>query len=294
MLDFSIFIVSYNTAQLTCQCIESLLAQKKVSCEIIVVDNASQDDTVAVLEQRFGDSITLIKSLTNLGFGRANNLASTYAKGQFFYLINPDAKLTSELGLYECLVFMETHPQVGLLGTNIYEPKKQRFVKPAMHYPAQQYLKDQTFLQNLPGKIAWVLGASIVVPKNIYQEVSGFDEDFFLYGEETDLCLRIRQAGYELAYLEDVVAEHVSQATEQNVPPLETWLRKKRGFYLFCQKNYPAAGVHHIARLLLRRAQWRLLLLKFRALWFAKKETQIQAGRLRANIVVAKEVLAHL
>ena len=290
-IDFSIIIVSYNTCELTCRCVKALLRQEGVTFEIIVIDNASRDGTIFQLKSQFGNKIHIILNDENEGFGRANNIAVSKAHGKFLYLINPDALVQDTNALYLCKDFMQTHKRLGMLGTAIYEPTKQRFVKPKMDYPSQKYLRHTKF-GKLPGKIAWLLGASMIIPRKVFKDVSGFDPDYFLYGEETDLALRIREAGYEIGFLDEVTVLHVSQASEAKEPPYETWLRKERGFYLFCQKHYDPRDLRRIAWMNLRRGYLRLASF-FLKQFFSRRGTYTSKQlRWRATAEVAKEVLA--
>src|SRR5688572_16305853 len=117
-IDVSIIIVNYNTASLIPDCINSILQQQGVQCEIIVVDNASQDNSAEVL-QSLGNPIIPILNKDNLGFGKANNQAARQAKGRYVFLLNPDASLQSPDGLRGLIAFMETNPNYGLVGPKI-------------------------------------------------------------------------------------------------------------------------------------------------------------------------------
>jgi len=284
-IDFSVIIVNYNTAELVSRCISSVLQQKNVSVEIVVIDNASTDDSVSTIQNLLSEngSISLIRNTENMGFGRANNLAVKNAKGKYLYLLNPDGMMQDEQNLAKSLDFMQSHPEFGLVGTAIYEPRKNRFVQPKKGYPAQKMLRLTKDLEKLPGEIAWVLGASMIIPRVVYQEVGGFDPDFFLYGEEVDLCLRIRKLGYLLGYNENVVIEHFAGASESRAKPIETFLRKHRGFYLFCKKHYHLEDVKRIAKKNIFRAKIRLFFLK---LIFSKKIQKELAGLYAAEELI--------
>ncbi len=290
-MQISVLIVNYNTQALVCTCVKTLLQQKSVSFEIIVVDNASNDGSVAALESQFGAQIKLIKSAENLGFGRANNLAASHAAGEFYYLLNPDARLKGDYALRDLYQFMQAYPQYGAVGTAIYEPRKKRWIKPRYQYPGEQHLKHTQKLKGLPGRISWVLGASMIVPRKIYQQVQGFDADFFVYGEETDLCLRIREAGFEIGYCDTVQVEHVGGASELHLPSQETWTRKQKGHYRFCHKHYDARDVQRLAKLAIRRGRRKHWLLKLQQ--FLGKKNHDKLARVQASVNTAKEQLEH-
>jgi len=244
----SAIIVNYKSGAYAADCVASLLKQDVAGLEIIVVDNASGDDSVATLRSTCGDSIHLIESRENLGFGRANNLAAAQSRGKWLLLINPDTQLLAPETVSTLVAFMEANPQIGIAGPEIHEPSKHKFVLPRKYYPSEKKLKYTASLKSLPGRHAWILGACMLIEKSVFERIGGFDSDFFLYGEDTDICLRVRQLGYEVGYCEDAKITHVGGASEQSASTLDKYLRKKRGFYLFCRKHYDNRDVLHIAR----------------------------------------------
>src|SRR6478609_822446 len=126
----SIIIVNYNSGTYAVDCIDSLLKQVGISFEIIVIDNASQDNSVDLLRAKFVDQITLIKSDENLGFGRANNLAVTKAGGEYLLLLNPDTVIEDENALKTLTEKLISNPKIGMLGPAIDEPRKAKQVLP--------------------------------------------------------------------------------------------------------------------------------------------------------------------
>jgi GT2 family glycosyltransferase len=125
-------------------------------------------------------------------------------------------------------------------------------------YPGERYLK--TGLPQLPGKIAWVLGASMFVRRECFAAVKGFDEEFFLYSEETDLCLRLRKAGFRIGYVPEVLVTHVGGASERGRPAYDVWKRKIDGLYLFYEKHYSNSDKMRLINRDLRRARLQLFL----------------------------------
>lgn len=256
MIDISILIVNYNTAELVKKCIESLLSQQNIHFEIIVIDNNSQDNSVAILQQ-FIPRITLVANSDNKGFGKANNQAFALCQGRIIFMLNPDAVCITNQDLYHAVQFMDEHTQFGLVGTRIINDNQQLEQTVYNHYPRQK--QTTANFSDLPGVIATVLGASMVTRREVFEKVKGFDEDFFLYGEETDLCLRIRQSGYGIGYCESVTVMHVGSASEKGNPREEIMRKKKAGKLLFYRKHYPAADVRKIVQHDLNRARFHLL-----------------------------------
>lgn len=290
MIDISVLIVNYNTAELVKKCVESVLCQRGVTFEIIVIDNHSTDDSVAVL-QAFLPRITLIPNQDNKGFGRANNQAFKVSQGRYLFMLNPDAVCLTDQDLYHAVKFMDEHPQYGLIGTRILNSHHQVEHTTYQYYPRQK--QTSVDFSHLPGVLATVLGASMVARYDVFEKINGFDEDFFLYGEETDLCLRIRKIGYMIGYCDSVTVQHVGSASEKSHRREEVVRRKKAGKLLFYGKHYPEADVRKIVKGDLKHARahlWRLSLIK---IFFGL--TEKQRLRYRQSLVareMAKKYLA--
>lgn len=270
-MDVSVVIISYNTGDILKSCIESVLCQSGVLFEIIVVDNDSQDDSVDVL-RTYGSSITTIVNATNIGFGRANNQALQYCHGRYLFLLNPDAALLTAQDLKRAMTYMDENPQYGLAGTRIVGASNKIQKPPKAEYPGERSLARP--LPPMPGQIAWVLGASMVVSRAVYESVGGFDEAFFLYGEEADLCLRIRQRGYAIGYCESVAVAHIGGASERSADIESIQIKKQNGLHLFYTKHY---GPEDVIRLVSRnraRAQMRLALMNIKNFFSALTEHQ--------------------
>lgn len=289
-INISVLIINYNTAELVKACIESVLKQRDINFEIIVVDNQSRDASLAVLQQ-FGAQIQLIANNQNLGFGKANNQAFAKSQGEYLFLLNPDAVLLTDLDLYHAVQYMQTHAEYGLIGTRIIDSANQLTVSASYHYPRQK--QTQADFSHLPGEWATVLGASMVIRRDVFANIGGFDEQFFLYAEETDLCLRIRQAGYAIGYCEAVTVQHIGGASEKSNPPAEVIAKKKSGKYLFYRKHYPTADVIKLVKKDLWYARWHLVRLSLRKWLFGLNKKQAAKWvRHQVSCQTAKEFLS--
>jgi N-acetylglucosaminyl-diphospho-decaprenol L-rhamnosyltransferase len=281
MIDISVIIVNYKTPQLAAANIKALLSQQNVRYEIIVVDNHSEDDSLAVLSQ-FGASIQLLANQENLGFGRANNQAFRISSGRYLFFLNPDAICLSENDLAEAVKWMDTHSNFALAGTRIVSSQDALEKTVFSHYPRQK--EAVLHFSHLPGEVAAVLGASMLVRRNAFLQVQGFDETFFLYGEETDLCLRLRKAGYTLGFCEAVTVRHVGGASERHTPSEEILRKKRAGKLLFYRKHYPSSVVKRMMLADLRHAHfhlWRLKLIQ----WIKGLDVKQQEKVRRLNVV---------
>ncbi|MES2637819.1 MAG: glycosyltransferase family 2 protein [Pseudomonadota bacterium] len=291
----SVIIVNYNSGGYALDCIRSLQRQTAVQLEIIVVDNASQDSSVSILQSALSENIRLIKSQTNLGFGRANNLGALQARGEFLLLLNPDTVVNETQAIKHLVDALVDNPQIGLMAPLVNEPRKNKQVFARHTYPSQRYLKHTQKLNDLPGEIAWVLGACMLLNRDFFNQINGFDEDYFLYGEDIDICLRIRLAGYAIGFTHDVKIMHVSGTSEIGADSYEKWLRKRRGLYLFFVKHYHEKDRRRLAKILIRKANIYLafhsvkgLFIDRNSLCFVDKE-----HRLKATITAASEMLAN-
>jgi GT2 family glycosyltransferase len=253
-MDISVIIVTYNSARCITACVESVLAQAEVASEIIVVDNASTDGTLARLKDL---NCRVISSPQNIGFGRGNNLGFAASSGRYIYLLNPDSRLGGKNSLVELRRRMDADPRWGMAGTLVLSAGGKSESPPAADYPGQQHVHRD--FSKLPGNIAWVLGASMIVRREIYAKLGGFDPEFFLYSEETDFCLRTREIGFEIGYIPEVAITHMGGASEDSDDPYEASKRKLKGLLLFRRKHYPPEDCVFLAKRDLRRAQFRMI-----------------------------------
>ncbi|HEY3326762.1 MAG TPA: glycosyltransferase family 2 protein [Novimethylophilus sp.] len=292
----SAIIVNYKSGSYAAECIRSLLEQDIDGLEIIVVDNDSRDDSVKTLRATFGEQIVVIENQENLGFGRANNLAASVANGDFLLLINPDTKLLNTNAISALVSYLTQNNDMGIVGPEIHEPSKNKFVLPRTQYPSAKRLRHTSKIKSLPGKYAWILGACMAMRKKVFQEIGGFDPDFFLYGEDADICLRLRLAGYQVGYCDAAKITHVGGGSEQESTSLDKYLRKKRGFFLFCRKHYAAKDIAHIARMSLATTCLGFMKVAIRGfLGVGKRQGSLdQQQRLEAARIVAGEVLDEL
>ena len=248
-MDVSIIIVNYNSKDGMIDSINSILHQTKdLTYEILVVDNASPDDPAKILEETFGDRVKLIRSDQNLGFGKANNLGAGDAQGKYLFLLNPDTVLINNAVkvLYD---FMETHPKAGAAGGNLYDAD-QTSAAPSFcltFNSIQSEKKESTWFKILTDKVeqkrnktgrpfekefnyserdikvAYIFGADMMVPRDFFEKMGGFDPDFFMYAEEAELQWRIQKAGYmifnvpsaKIVHLEGMSSKKRSGFSEQ-------------------------------------------------------------------------------
>ncbi|MDR0775990.1 MAG: glycosyltransferase family 2 protein [Azonexus sp.] len=288
-------IVNYKSAVYAKDCIDSLIAQNYPGLDIVVVDNASGGKDVELLRTSFGHRINLVENPENTGFGRANNLAATRSEADYLLLVNPDARLLQQDFIERMVNFMARNPEIGIAGPEVHEPLKKRrqYSLPHRYYPVQNRLRNQDFIKALPGPYAWILGACLCIRRDLYEKLGGFDPDYFLYGEDTDICIRVRKAGYAVGYYPGAKMTHIGGASESSAIPLEKFLRKKRGIFLFYSKHYPKEDVIRIARMTLASSYYAALKNWLRIAFRLDEPHNLQSDRqkIEATRMVCRETL---
>lgn len=254
-IDVSVIIVSYNTKDLTRNCLNSLYEKTQgVNFDVFVVDNDSQDGSCEMIKTEF-PQVKLIESKENLGFGRANNLAIKQSNAEYVFLLNTDTLLINN-AIKIMLDFLNdpNNKEVGACGGNLYDIEnknalsygylptiKTKFVKTFQLkwlFPSENTkISDKGFnVKNELKQVDYITGADLMMRKSVLDQVGIFDEDFFLYYEETELQYRINKAGYKIFILPDAKINHLEGKSSSN--------RKNRrkvfleSEYLFYKKCY--------------------------------------------------------
>lgn len=287
-MDISIIIVNYNTALITEKCVNAILRQQGVEFEIIVIDNDSRDNSLEILRP-YQDKFTLIENKDNRGFAKAANQAFAKATGRYYYNINPDAFLEKEDDLKQIVDFMDNHPEYGVIGPKVLQ--QDGFPEQTVYttYPGE-YLIKNTFNQ-LPGEIAWVYGASVIFRQEVFKQINGFDEDYFVYAEDTDICLRARKAGYTIGYLDNVVVGHIGRASESSTPQYVYRMRRQKALHTFYKKHYTSEQARQIVNYELKQAMRSFLVHKLKRLFYKSKRLEKHYEKNRAVIESSRAFL---
>jgi hypothetical protein len=286
--EVSIIIVSYNTKDLLGNCIQSVIAEEDCNKEIFVVDNGSTDGSVAYLQKAF-PMVFVVANGKNRGYAAANNQVLHQCRGRYLFFLNPDTILSSG-ALKGIVSYMDSNPQVGVAGTKLIHPDGTLQWSKSERYLEEDYTQGE--LSGLPGSIASVIGASMVARSDLVRKIGGFDEDFFLYGEDQDLCLRVRKCGFEIGYIDGIAVIHLGGQSERNATRLEVWDKKIRSEYIFFKKHYDPDTVRRISRKRVVEACWKIMRLIL-LLPFVTNKPKTKY-RLKKNLLVyqhAKESL---
>ena len=250
MHDVSVIIVTRNTRELTESAVASVLdTSGALRVEIIVVDNGSSDGTAEVLRDRF-PGVRCMRSETNLGFAKAVNRAARESTGEFLLLLNSDAVLQPE-ALETAVDWMRANPHCGIAGAQLLNPDGSRqnsianfptlatelFNKSLLRriFPNRYPGKEQVF--ESPIEVETVIGAFMLVRRELWDLLGGLDERFFFFVEETDFCFQARRRGCKVMHLPHVLVGHGrGQSAKQVLPAarIEYW----RSRYAYFLKNY--------------------------------------------------------
>ena len=230
----SVIIISYNTRGMTLDCLRALHDQPSdVLTEVIVVDNASRDGSPPAIAEAF-PTVRLVASETNLGFGAANNLAMRMAAGRYFLLLNSDA--FPHAGCLNALVrYLDEHPEAGVVAPRLVnaDSSLQRSCWP-FPTPWRSWLEGlglaallvrftafddyRHWPHNVEREVDFAIGACLLVRREAYEKAGGFDEQFFMYQEETDWQLRIKRAGWSVVFTPAGTATHLGGASGKDEP----------------------------------------------------------------------------
>ena len=251
----TVIVVSWNTAELLDQCLASVAATTHgMHAEVIVVDNGSSDSSVAMVRERF-PAARLIQNSTNVGFGCANNQAAASSRAPYLLLLNSDAVLLPQT-LEKMLSLTASHPSAAVVGARVLNPDRS-FQASHVCFPGlwQQLLVVSGIGRLLirrqypscdPGTavgsqpVDWVSGACMLVRTDAFAAVGGFDPAYFLYGEEMDLCFRLRQAGWEIWYEPNAVVIHHGGGSQTVATNSTREAMLYRGVVRFFRKHYGA------------------------------------------------------
>lgn len=217
-MKLSVVILNYNVQYFLELCLKSVKeAIKTIEAEIIVVDNNSEDNSCQMVKELFPEVI-LIENKENFGFSKGNNIGVKKAKGEYICILNPDTVLPEDI-FEKLLDFSLTKKNLGIVGCKLingrgeFLPESKRnipYVKSALKKMlgnANEYYASQLG-KNQIGKVSVLVGAFMFVSHRAFNAVNGFDEDYFMYGEDIDLSYKVIKAGFDNYYFGDLTMIH--------------------------------------------------------------------------------------
>lgn len=233
-MNLSVIIVSYNAADFLRKCLNSVMQFLPENAEVIVFDNASPEREIEKLPTEF-PLVNFILNDSNIGFSKANNAAVKMAKGKFILILNPDTIVYDNF-FSGILAFAHQHPHMGALGVRMVDkngkflPESKRnipnawnsFFKIFANNNSTQSYYANHLKENQTGKVDVLSGACMLLRKEVFEKVGGFDEKYFMYGEDIDLSYTLLQHGFTNYYIGEITITHFKgESTELNAKYLE-------------------------------------------------------------------------
>jgi GT2 family glycosyltransferase len=257
--DLSIIFVNWNSSEYLRACLHSLDPQTRgVALEIIVVDNASLKDDVDQLKQEFPD-MQLIKSKTNLGFARANNVGFKQSSGKYILFLNPDTEVLDS-AIPKMLERFESLPRAGAIGCKLLNSDMSVQTSCIQRFPTilNQLLDIEALRLRWPACGLWridplfsdagepsetevISGACLMIAREVFEAVGLFSEDYFMYAEDVDLCFKVYRAGFKNYFVGDArVIHHGGGSSKQKSEDRWATLAQRDAIFHFCQKFHGA------------------------------------------------------
>lgn len=253
-MQLSVIILNYNVRYFLELCIKSVEAAIiDIDAEIIVVDNHSSDDSCEMVKELF-PNVVLIENNENYGFSKGNNIGVAVATGNYICILNPDVVLAEDT--FKILLnFAETTPKIGIVGCKLIDgrgeflPESKRNVPTPLvsiqkilgdskPYYATQLKEDET------GEVSVLVGAFMLMKRHVYNEVHGYDEDFFMYGEDLDFSYRVLKSGYHNYYNPTTTIIHFKG--ESTLKDKVYAKRFNEAMQIFFKKHFESNGFYNL------------------------------------------------
>ena len=250
MPDVSISLVNTNSRELLLACLESL---RGVDAEIVVLDNASEDGSAEAVRARHPE-VRLIEQRHRAGFGANHNTVIRATTGRYVFILNEDTT-SDDWGFERMVAHLDANPRIAALGPRLVYPDGRvqasawRFPSPATALLGLLTLGKAGVLQSGGSEtreVDWAMAAALLVRREALDEVGIFDEGFFIYSEETDLCRRLRTAGWRTQFFPSVTVVHHESQFSAGIPERrinEMW----RGRHRYWAKHHTPAGARAAA-----------------------------------------------
>jgi N-acetylglucosaminyl-diphospho-decaprenol L-rhamnosyltransferase len=241
MLDCSIIIISYNVRDLLRDCLTSIIQSAVAlntahsnlpTVEILVIDSASQDDSVAMIQREF-PQVRLFAHRDNIGYTKGNNIGLAQAQGRNVFLLNPDTVLMGD-ALPQLIRYLDENPAIGIVGPytlntdGTTQSSRRRFPTRLIAFfestwlqpYAPQNMLKQFYVQDAPETasmvVDWVQGSALMAKRAVYEQIGGLDEGYIMYSEELDWCKRAKNANWGVFFLGTAhIIHHGGKSSEQ-------------------------------------------------------------------------------
>jgi len=254
-MDVTIIIVNWNTSETLRKCLSSVYqSTKRIDYEVIVIDNASQDGSPDMIKAEF-PQVHLVQNKKNAGFAAANNQGMAIAKGRYVLLLNSDTVILKN-AIYKTVKFADAHPEAAVIGCRVLNPDRSLQPTCFMFPSVLNMILSCTYLYKLfprnkffgRERMTWwdrrtirevdvVTGCFMLVRREAIESVGMMDEQFFMYGEETDWCYRFKQAGWKILFTPDAEIIHIGGQTSKYIR-IEAALQLRGSILRFIRKHY--------------------------------------------------------
>ena len=254
-IDLSIIIVSWNTSQITCNCIQSIYDNKsRKNIEIIVIDNASIDNSVENIRKQFAD-VVIIENKDNKGFAYANNQGIDIARGNYILLVNSDTVILENC-IDNSLAFANSHLNAGIIGCKAFNSdmtwQMNCFRFPSLTnellillrlnsiFPESKIFNRVRYGNrefDIKRKVEAIAGCFMLIKKEALDKVGKMDENFFMYAEEADWCYRFHKSGWQVYFTPDAEIIHLGGQSSKQVKP-KMILQLRAGTLQFIKKHH--------------------------------------------------------
>lgn len=252
MLSVSVIVVTFNSAVQIGECIRTFRSSQRIS-EIIVVDNASTDSSVA--EALRAGATRIVKNPQNLGFAQAVNQGVSLAVGNLILLLNPDCRASGRM-IEAMADQFEENPGLGVLAPGLHNPGRSALAWSAGYFPNLSASAIHAFgLSRAPGvaklcrgfqlypagesrikstSVDWVSGACLMTPKSIWRKTDGLSERWFMYAEDIEYCARVKGLGFDVVHDSNLIATHdIGKSSNNRDPEISSlWLINMEDLYL--------------------------------------------------------------
>jgi GT2 family glycosyltransferase len=275
-MDLSIIILSFNTKDLTINCLDSIVDQYKQELknnqfEIVLVDNNSSDGTLEAVRKLNIQNLKLVESKENLGFSRGCNLGAKSANGEYLLFLNSDTEIKDQ-GLAKMVEYLRKNEKVGILGGALHSEDGTSQLSAGKFYNlfnlflAMIGLERFGFLRESPHKIKkvdWVSGASLMIGKKLFEKIGGFEKELFMYAEDMELCYRVKKKGLSTYFYPEVTLFHKELGSSNRTFAI---LNIYKGILFFYKKYKPG---------------WQFKIAKF--ILFSKASVLVLLGKIMNN-----------
>ncbi|MBN1874066.1 MAG: glycosyltransferase family 2 protein [Anaerolineae bacterium] len=278
-MDLSVIIVNWNVCDLLRRCLASVEANcDDLSLEVIVVDNASVDDSVQMVKREF-PQVRLIASQENLGYTGGNNLGVNKAQGRYLLILNPDTEIVGD-ALPQMVAYLDENSHIAVVGPKLLYPdgtvqsSRRRFPTLAQAFiddsvpfgrrwfPNSKLEQRYVMAEGSDDKIQavdWLVGAALMIRREVWQKIGPLDETFFMYFEELDWCRRCRDAGEEIHYLPQAQIIHHHGAASGKIP-VKKRIYLNRSKIIYYRKYFGDGWANLIRLFLLLNFTWVMLI----------------------------------